>query len=371
MKEQGSATRPFTILTLAGLALLFWIIVRTLQIGTNVGLADKTLWDWMELLIVPAALAGAGLWFSHTQKTTELEIAEANRQEDRDIAKQARENEQEIARQERETDRQIANDRQRQAMLDNYFDRMTELILDKQLYTTKDENVRLLAQARTQNILRELGDERIRQVIQFIQRTKLGSTENGLLKKVYLDKANLSGVNLQATCLDEASLNQINLRSANLIGASLISTHLNEADLSEAQLSGAQLRNASLDKANLIAANLSKANLSAAHLGGTHLNGTDFSGADLSGVTFRTKYLNERPIAKFPASTADIETMITNVGALDGAIMPDGRKFEEWLTERKAQNTLLETQEKSISIETIVQGTEKETIDEDISDSIS
>jgi hypothetical protein len=66
---------------------------------------------WMELLLVPAALGAAGFWFARVQKQTELEIAER----------------------ERTSDREIALERQQQQTLENYLDRMKELLLDRNL----------------------------------------------------------------------------------------------------------------------------------------------------------------------------------------------------------------------------------------------
>jgi hypothetical protein len=47
---------------------------------------DKTLWDWMKLLIVPAVIAGGGLWFNRQQRERELEIAREPRERDVEIA---------------------------------------------------------------------------------------------------------------------------------------------------------------------------------------------------------------------------------------------------------------------------------------------
>lgn len=45
-------------------------------------LQQKTFWDWLQLLVVPAALAGAGLWFSRQQTSRQSELAEDKRRED-------------------------------------------------------------------------------------------------------------------------------------------------------------------------------------------------------------------------------------------------------------------------------------------------
>ncbi len=42
---------------------------------------ERTLWDWLQLLIIPAVIAGGGIWFNQQQRGRELEI-EAQRAQD-------------------------------------------------------------------------------------------------------------------------------------------------------------------------------------------------------------------------------------------------------------------------------------------------
>jgi hypothetical protein len=42
----------------------------------------RDLWDWLELLIVPAVLAASGLWFNRQQRERELGIATEQRERD-------------------------------------------------------------------------------------------------------------------------------------------------------------------------------------------------------------------------------------------------------------------------------------------------
>ena len=76
------------------------------------------------------------------------------------------------------------------------------------------------------------------------------------------------------------------------------------------------LSRAYLRKANLRAANLREANLGVANLGVADLSGADLSGA--KGIT------NEELVDQQAAS-------------LEGATMPNGQKYEEWLKDKKAQ----------------------------------
>lgn len=117
---------PFFLLV-AAVIVFAWILIQTIRFD-NMGFAEKSFWDWVDLLLVPAALGLAGLWFSRVQKQTELEIA----------------------RRERAADRKRERDRQRQNILDAYFDKMTELILERGLVAPDAKlEVQRLATTRT------------------------------------------------------------------------------------------------------------------------------------------------------------------------------------------------------------------------------
>jgi hypothetical protein len=71
------------------------------------GFARKTLWDWLQLLIVPAILIGVTFVWSATQTRSD------NKREDRRIA----------------ADRAAAEEARRDATLQTYLDRRSDLIL--------------------------------------------------------------------------------------------------------------------------------------------------------------------------------------------------------------------------------------------------
>jgi type III secretory pathway component EscS len=41
-----------------------------------------TLWDWIKLLIIPAAIAAAGVWFNQQQREREQDIAQQHTQDE-------------------------------------------------------------------------------------------------------------------------------------------------------------------------------------------------------------------------------------------------------------------------------------------------
>ena len=336
------------------LVLFGWILRETYQ-ADNFGFASKTFWEWMELLVVPAVLAAAGLWFTNVQKQTELEIAEKARDEDRERAEKARETDREIAEKERETDREIALERQRQQTLENYLDRMKELIMDRQLLPHEREAGKRLARTWTLNVLRELTAKRNRQVIQFLQESELLLRQNAM---VDLSGANLSGANLDGAYLSGADLSRANLYGAYLSGADLSEANLSEADLSEANLSeanlyranlhGAHLNKADLSEATLYSANLYEAGLYRANLSGAGLSGANLYEADLSKADLSKVDLNEVNLSKADLSGADLsnakifDAQLTQDILSDDTIMPNGISYLEWKQKKEQSQAVPE-----------------------------
>jgi len=66
---------------IVSLALLIIVISSYLFGWKWTGLPKRTLWDWLQLLIIPAVLAG-GLWFNQQQRTQELQTADKRVQDD-------------------------------------------------------------------------------------------------------------------------------------------------------------------------------------------------------------------------------------------------------------------------------------------------
>jgi hypothetical protein len=100
----------------------------------------KTLWDWLDLLIIPAVLALGALW----------------------VNRNAQKNEQRRADRENQIERQIASERNQEAALQAYLDRMTDLLLreDGLRAPQPGDKVRSVARTRTLTVLRDLEAER-------------------------------------------------------------------------------------------------------------------------------------------------------------------------------------------------------------------
>jgi hypothetical protein len=162
------------------------------RLWARTGFGDKTLWDVLQLLIVPLVLVGIGLLF---------EMQQAEREERR-----------------AEVERELAEQRAQDEALQAYLDQMSTLLLEKDLRASEEESeVRTLARARTLTVLGRLDLSRKTAVMQFLVEAELVQrVERGRGPIITLAGADLSDANLR-----NANLYQANLRDANLVSADL------------------------------------------------------------------------------------------------------------------------------------------------------
>lgn len=224
------------------------------------GVRTKTSWDVLQLLIVPIMLAFGAFCLNGIQKRREEKTTE-----------QRAEIERKASEMRAQTDRDIATDNQREKSLQDYIDRMSELLLKENLHKSDPEDVaREVARVRTLTVLSRLDRPRKESVLKFLH-------ESGLIDK---DKhiIDLHGGNLSA----------INFSEAALCGVNLCGVDLHNADLRNAKLGGANLSETDLMNANLSGATLSEADLHGANLSGVNLSRADLNRSDLSGVWWPT-----------------------------------------------------------------------------------
>ena len=285
-----------------------------------------TLWEWLGLLIVPLAVAIGAAIITYVQKRTELDIADKARQEDRRNAEKARKKDRKIAQQARASEQQIAGDRLRQASLEVYYDRMTELLLTHKLREAAAEaEERSLARARTLAVARGLDEERKAQLLAFLQTSGLIGRNNPVID---LRGVDFSGADLHLADLSKANLGGANLSEANLGGANLSEADLSGADLSEADLGGANLGGANLGGAYLSGAILLMANLSGANLSGVVLSKADLRGVGLSGADLSMADLSGAGLSGTNLSRANLVRAYLSRAYLSGANLSEANLSE-------------------------------------------
>jgi hypothetical protein len=217
--------------------------------GNNIQPA-KTLWDWLELLIVPLTLAFVAFLFNWLQSKNQ---------------------------------KKASDDRLREESLQSYVDQMTILLLEKGLNSPEpNPEVRSVARVHTITTLLKIDGKRKRRLLLFLFETGLidaGERIPDTRSEPWKEKAIVS--------LKEADLSHADLKGAFLAkpsGIDLICANLEEADLCDVRLSGAQLFEANLCKANLRGACLNNTDLRKVTLCDADLRGASFRGADLRGA---------------------------------------------------------------------------------------
>ena len=121
-----------------GIPILFVFAALGIWAGYQVGWTEfneQSLWDWMELLIIPIVLGAGALLFQRAGRIAERKSA----------------------LDEERVERELLIDRQRQETLMTYFDRMESLLLQHGLRESREgSEVRTVARARTLSVLRNL-----------------------------------------------------------------------------------------------------------------------------------------------------------------------------------------------------------------------
>lgn len=231
-------------LLIAVYILLFFLVFPLIDRQGRLGLAAKTLWDWLDLLIVPAILAGGALWFNS---------------------------------QARERENVRADDRDRETMLQRYFDSMLEMKLKQGI---NGQEINPAIKMRTTAVLRRMDSRRAREVLNFLRAYKQLNDQGQIdLTEVNLSLVNLSEFDLSKSDLTNAKLNGADLRGAILDEATLVKAELNGADLRKAQVVGSRLQDANLSWADMRYVEMGFANLTNANLKGADLRNANLKNA--------------------------------------------------------------------------------------------
>jgi len=270
-----------------------------------------TVRDWLELLVVPLALVVISFLFTVQQ----------------DQRQQRTENQRAVAEQ------KLAEQQAQDEALQAYLDQMNQLMLERKLLEAEPgDPVHTLAQARTSTVILRLDAEHNESVTRFLINSGLAVRSKGGFRVEHLGFP-LPGVPLgsetSARLLSRNALPHATLSGAHLLNADLSVADLTGADLTGADLTGANLKNAYLSDANLSGAFLYRADLSDAFLADANLPNADLRGADLSGAE-----LNGANLRRTKGVTN--EELEQQASTLEGATMPNGQKYEEWLKDKKA-----------------------------------
>jgi len=195
-----------------------------------VGVADKTLWDWAELLIIPLVIASLAFFFnSRMQMHQEHRVQQAQKEREEVAVHQARQD----------------------AALQEYLRQIVQLASDHKLSDTElGDPLRELVRVLTIMTLEQVDRFHKHTVLRILHEMNLIAGDNGQ-PIVALDNADLREANLQGADLRYAGLRRVDMRKADLRGAELHGADLSDAKLDKADLSGAKVTEEQLSQCSL------------------------------------------------------------------------------------------------------------------------
>ena len=250
---------------------------------------NGTLWDWLDLFILPTVLGVGTIWFTtqprwHVEWTVALVVVLAVfivlvlgsyiyrwwpwtgfLEKDKGntlwnwiklllvplivlaVAKGVSTHQSEVSDtmgKQQQTDLQLAHEHQQEVVLEAYLNHMSDLLLNKNLSRSQPgSDVRTIARALTLTALQMVGKNRKGVLLQFLHEAGLITTNKTIidLRRGDLREADLSGADLR-----EADLSGADLSGANLSGARLIESKVTAEQLATAMsLNGATVLNRS------------------------------------------------------------------------------------------------------------------------------
>jgi hypothetical protein len=246
-----------------------WFLSRSLhRLGylLNVYFPGKTLWDYLDVFLVPVLIFGFGFVLDRSSKIREesrmVQAESARVQDGKDAALQS------------------YYDRISLILLD---DRLSDLMSSKEPIGDASANsfarpARDVIRARTLAILRSFSGEKDRERRNLVFRFLLESEILDRLR-VSLRSANLSGVYFGRVCLTGVDFSHCDLSNADMSGA----------HFEEAFLVGASLRNAILPA--VLHGDLRRVDFGGANFSGVDLIGSDLCGANMQDITWDNETL--------------------------------------------------------------------------------
>jgi uncharacterized protein YjbI with pentapeptide repeats len=272
-----------------------------------------------------------------------------------------------------EREQSLEIERQQDAALAAYTEKISELMIEKDLHErSKDPHARRVAQALTISILMRLDSLHKRRPLKFVYTLGLIEKDKPLLN---LRNASLDHADLSELSLRKAHLRRVDLRVTDLTGADLRGSDLGLADLRGAYLRSANLRGVNLRCANLMPYDeadparwswhklaelddlsqeklrssdptarpivpisrdryqritvLREAVLESACLRNAYLAGADLREAQLDGADLTKTYLRDADLTGCRGISN--EQLEKQASSLEGATMPNGQKYEDWL----------------------------------------
>lgn len=226
------------------------------------GFYYRTLWDWLELLIIPIVLAIGGWLFSSADKDSALRIEQSN---------------------------------QRQNILNSFIEKISNLVVVENFKNPeKNSDIVQITRALITSTCRQLDPDRKAEALQVIYELHL-IDKNPIVNLfgVNFDKINLEHAPLVESEIKGAYFRKGCFKNANLQGSIFLGSNFSKADFRGANLTNTDFSETTLDGANFSCCDLRLTNIntliSCTHANFKHAKLTDEQKASLNSIRVKRK----------------------------------------------------------------------------------
>lgn len=210
----------------------------------------KTLFDWLDLLIIPLSIGLLGWLYKEAEKSKTKKIEE---------------------------------ERARSESLNSFFNIITDLLKDHDLSGTPSKQTKAMAKTRINVTLSQLDGGRKGQLLQFLYESDLIDIS---------PKMKLLGANFNDSILDQIVLGGSEIRGAYFKNATIKEANLNGIILNSSNLENANLSGSLVDNSDFGYTNLKNSVMKNMNLTTVDFTGADLTNADLSGSTIKQSQLD-------------------------------------------------------------------------------
>ncbi|WP_076415016.1 pentapeptide repeat-containing protein [Shewanella sp. UCD-KL12] len=281
-------------------------------------LKQKSLWEWMELLFIPAALLICGYFLNVSQATRQQEIE--NKRIEAQLKLENKRTETQLKLEEKRYISQAKFERNKFNIerLHNFQYLIIGLMANNGLGRANSSLATVeAATALTISTLTQLGGNEKGQLIIFLYSLNLIAKESPIISLEgadlsnisftthFMDSVNLSGINLKGSLLNSADFWRVNLSNSDLSHTYLVDSNFGKANVSLSNISHSNLNNARFTNANMAGvdlsnsslvdndmsySNLSNAKILNCEIMDVDLHGTDIEHAEISFLPFGNPY---------------------------------------------------------------------------------
>lgn len=253
---------------------------------TGTGFTGRTIWDWLQLAIIPVALGIVALLCQQANRRSQSKLAQLRSEQDQQQAAAAR----------------------RETLYQQYADFMADLIQQQELLPTSlpDPTLCQTVRERTIAVLRQLDGRRAGFIFSALREAGLLEATEPIvdLKQAVFSQVQWQDADLRHLSLQEVQFDAADLRGSVLRGIQLHAATFRQADLRETVFARALLSDVDFQGADLRNADLSRAVLVNVNLDGALLDGTKFLGTRFQLTRFSpAPVVSEKTAPSLPLSS--------------------------------------------------------------------